>query len=77
MTGDTYRGTLSAKEMSELKTMLVSILVTLQESKERHGALQNKLETSHRELENKLEISYKKLEIKSEASEDTKLYRIN
>jgi hypothetical protein len=29
MTGDIYRGTLSAKEMSELKTMLASVLTKL------------------------------------------------
>jgi hypothetical protein len=74
MTGDISKGTLGAKDnMSELETMLVSILATIQESKERyetsHKELENKLETSHKELENKLEISYKKLENKLEASD--------
>jgi DNA repair exonuclease SbcCD ATPase subunit len=55
MTGDISKGKLSAKDnMSELKTMLVSILATIQESKE---ALLNKLEISHKNLENKIEAS--------------------
>jgi hypothetical protein len=60
MTGEIYSRNLTLENMSELKAMLVSVLATLQESKERY-------ETSHRELENKLEISYKKLENKLEA----------
>jgi hypothetical protein len=42
MTGDNYSGTLSSEETSELKTLLVSILDTLQELNEIY-------ETSNRE----------------------------
>jgi hypothetical protein len=71
MTGDIYRGTLSAKEMSELKTMLASVLTKLDKLDKleiSHKKLENKLETRNREskerheaLQSKLESSHREL----------------
>jgi hypothetical protein len=97
--GDICSGTLSAKEISELKTLLASVLTKLdkldkleisyrklenklegrdRESRERHEALLNKIETSHRELGNglgaKLEASHRKtLAISDKAIESFKI----
>jgi hypothetical protein len=50
--GDIHRGTLSVEEISEIKTMLASILSKLEdrdrEERERHEALLNIIETGHR-----------------------------
>jgi hypothetical protein len=80
MTGDIYSGTLSAKVMSELKAMWVSVLATLQESKKRyetgHRELQNKLEISYRELENKLETSFRENNDKFQRDIEIKLEKL-
>jgi hypothetical protein len=55
MTGDIYRGTLSAKEMSELKAILTSILTKLETN---HKRLENKLDKL--EIEKELEASHRK-----------------
>jgi chromosome segregation ATPase len=66
MTGDFYRGTLSAKEMSELKTILASVLAKLHKL-DRLNKLENKLEASNRESKERYETSKRESKERHEA----------